>query len=703
MINPFRGYVRTQNKQPCQKFGNGEMLLTLEQAGQYDEYAGILNGEFTVKDIDEMDEGERILRIVKDLDLNCRVYKTKRGIQFMFKSSEYAAKGVVKAVDALGFTFDVRTGMNMYIVLKNDGKVREILRDFDENHEIDPFPKWLSPVRGGMKFTGWGEGSGRNAALFRHIGTLVRNGFTKEEVKFVMPLINDYAFAEPLTEAEIQKVTRDEAIEKFLAFSAERDFAGSLRPTAFTDIAMAEGFARECGAEACYTSASGWLVWQTTKWEISDLKAQQKYIEFAKKVLEDAKSEVKSAYAEAALAETGGDEDAQDRAAKNLKAAEAYHKFSLKMCEHGKVSGVLKLARSALEISVNELDADAFALNTPNGIVNLRSGATGKHSPEARCTKIASYSPTPSGMEIWFDCLRMVTMDDEEYQRFLQCLAGAMAIGKVYHEALVIAHGSGANGKSTVFNTIAAVLGDYAGKIPAEALTTRAKNVKVDLAELLGKRFVLASETEEGQRLSVSMLKQIASVDSITAERKYHDPFTFTPTHSTVLYTNHLPKVGSGDRGTWRRLVVAPFNAEIKNPKTDYAEQLLEQAGGAVMQWIIDGAKMFIANGYKLPACAAVDGAVEKYKEENDWLGAFLAECCCVGKGEKCAGGVLYKTYRMWATETGEYARRNRDFAEALRLAGFDIRKTNTGNVWEGLSLSSDRSVARTVEDDFLN
>lgn len=278
-----------------------------------------------------------------------------------------------------------------------------------------------------------------------------------------------------------------------------------------------------------------------------------------------------------------------------------------------------------------------------------------------------------------------------------------MAIGKVYHEALVIAYGTGANGKSTVFNTIAAVLGDYAGKIPAEALTTRAKNIKVDLAELLGKRFVLASETEEGQRLSVSMLKQIASVDSITAERKYHDPFTFIPTHSAVLYTNHLPRVGSGDRGTWRRLVVAPFKAEINNPRADFTDLLLERAGGAILQWIIEGARIFIGNGYRLLKCKAVEYAVGEYREENDWLGAFLADCCMVGKDETCAGGVLYKTYRAWTYETGEYARRNRDFAEALHVNGFLSKKTKTGIIWNGLSISPDRTAARSAEDDFLN
>jgi len=314
-------------------------------------------------------------------------------------------------------------------------------------------------------------------------------------------------------------------------------------------------------------------------------------------------------------------------------------------------------------------------------------------------TKVA---PDTNGEQMWSECLDLVSQQDENFKNYLQIVAGAIAIGKVYHEALIIAFGDGANGKSTVFNSIYEVLGDYAGKIPAEALTTRAKNIKVDLAELLGKRFVLASETEEGQRLSTSMLKQIASVDSITGEKKYHDPFTFVPTHTTVLYTNHLPRVGSNDKGTWRRLVVAPFNANIVNPRADYGEELIEKASGAILKWIVDGAKMFIAGDFKLPECQRVNDAVGKYREENDWMGAFLDECCIVGELETCGGGVLYKTYKAWATETGEYARRNRDFADALRLAGFSLKKTRKGAIWSGLSLSGDRNYGTTPEEDFL-
>ena len=125
-------------------------------------------------------------------------------------------------------------------------------------------------------------------------------------------------------------------------------------------------------------------------------------------------------------------------------------------------------------------------------------------------------------------------------------------------------------------------------------------------------------------------------------------------------------------------------------------------ASGAVLQWIIDGAKMFIDGGYKLPTSKKVTDAIGKYREENDWLANFLDECCIVDPMEKCPGGALYKAYRAWATETGEYVRRNRDFADALRNANFEIKKGKQGNVWLGLTLSPNRSVGTTAEEDFL-
>ena len=548
-----------------------------------------------------------------------------------------------------------------------------------------------------------GDGDGRNGALFKHSALLLRSGFTPTETKTILYQINRYAFSEPLSDEEMQKITRRDALENYAASSAEEDFGIPLKPKAYNDTAMAELFVHEYQGEIRYNPSTGWLVWTGRRWEVSELKAQQRYIEFAKKVLECAKQAVKLAYS--ALGDDAldkGEKEAEKENEAQVKEALSFFKFANKMCDNNKINAVMGVAKSYLEVAIEALDANAFELNTPAGIVDLKTGVVYAHKPESFCTKITSVAPSAVGREMWEECLDLVSEGDEEFKRFLQTSAGAIAIGKVYHEALIIAFGGGANGKSTVFNTIYEVLGNYAGKIPAEALTTRAKNAKVDLAELLGKRFILASETEEGQRLSTSMLKQIASVDSITGEKKYHDPFTFTPTHTTVLYTNHLPKVGSNDKGTWRRLVIAPFNANIKNPKPNYGDELISNASGAVLQWIIDGAKMFIDGGYKLPTSKKVTEAIGKYREENDWLANFLDECCIVDPMEKCPGGALYKAYRAWATETGEYLRCNRDFAEALRNANFEVRKGMQGNMWLGLTLSPNRSIGTTAEEDFL-
>lgn len=686
MIQIFRGYVRTKDKKPIQKFKGIDDLPCLEEISNFDEYAGILNNDYTVMDVDEKDEAERTYKLVCDENLNCRVTKTTRGMHFIFKKNSYASKGNTHQTNAIGFTFDIRTGENQYIVVKKDGKVREVIRDFDESRDITEYPKYFAPIRSDEKFTAMKDGDGRNGKLFNYIITLVKNGYNKDECVQIINFINKYAFDDPLTDYEIKQITRDESFKGIEISNVEEDFGDAYKPQAYSDIAMAELFVKHNKETMRYNPATDWLVWNGTKWEMSELAGQQKYIGFIKEVMECAKKELAKAYS--------GNKDNEQA----IKKANKFYNYVLKMSDSGKISGVLKIAKSLMQLDISELDANPFELNTPDGIIELRTGEIRDHEPSALCTKMTMCSPGDDGKKEWDTFLKMITVNDANLEAYLQYIAGAIVIGKVYNEALIIAHGTGANGKSTFFNTIAKVLGDYAGKIPAESLTTRAKNIKVDLAELLGKRFVLASETEEGQRLSTSMLKQIASVDSVTGEKKYHDPFTFEPTHQTVLYTNFLPRVGANDNGTWRRIVVAPFKANITNPQKDYAEQLQTTSSKAVLKWIIEGAKKFIDNKYNLPDCKAVVDAIDKYREDNDWLSSFINDCCNTGELEKAAGGQLYKAYRNWCQETGEYIRCNRDFAEVLRVAGYTMKKTNKGNIWTGISLDA----TATVKDEFL-
>lgn len=304
------------------------------------------------------------------------------------------------------------------------------------------------------------------------------------------------------------------------------------------------------------------------------------------------------------------------------------------------------------------------------------------HNPEDLITKITACSPGEEGKQIWLDALNLFFCKDQKLIDYVQETVGMAAIGKVYQEHMIIAYGGGANGKSTFWNTIFRVLGNYAGKLSAEALTMNCKrNVKPEMAELKGKRLIISSEMEEGMRLNTAVVKQLCSTDEIQAEKKYKDPFSFVPSHTLVLYTNHLPKVGANDDGIWRRLVVIPFNAKItgKSDIKNYADYLFEHAGPAIMSWIIEGAKRAIDKNFHTTLPDVVEAAIQAYREDNDWLGQFLEECCEMDPSYNEKSGELYQAYRAHCMQNGEYIRSTTDFYSSMDKAGYNRIRKNTG------------------------
>ena len=265
--------------------------------------------------------------------------------------------------------------------------------------------------------------------------------------------------------------------------------------------------------------------------------------------------------------------------------------------------------------------------------------------------------------------------------------------GKVYQEHLIIAYGDGANGKSTFWNTIARVLGSYSGKISAEVLTVgNRRNAKPEMAELKGKRLIIASEMEEGMRLNTAMVKQLCSTDAIQAEKKYEKPFHFIPTHTLVLYTNHLPRVGANDDGIWRRLIVIPFEAKItgKSDIKNYSEYLYDNAGESILAWVIEGAKKVIELEYQIPVPESVQKAINEYRSQNDWFGHFLEDKCDIGEGYKESSSSLYQAYRNYCIDTNEYVRSTADFYYALESAGFERVVLNRKRYFKGLRIRND-------------
>ena len=479
-----------------------------------------------------------------------------------------------------------------------------------------------------------------------------------------------------------------------------------LMPEDFSDVGQAIVLSREYMDRLRFSPATDYIVFNGSFWEESQPNAQGIAQELTARQLEEAETEIQRCMKEmsengawAMLAAMGAKKamaafsEAQRRSFEKYERAENYRKYAIKRRDTKYISAALKEARPMIQIEQRVLDADEFLLNLPSGTCDLRTGAVREHNAQDYITKQTAVDPSGDGMDVWEDALQTFFQGDADLIRYVQEIVGLAAIGKVYIEALVIAYGEGRNGKSTFWNTIARVLGTYSGNMSADTLTVGCKrNVKPELAEAKGKRMIIAAELEEGMRLNTSNVKQLCSTDEIYAEKKYKAPFSYVPTHTLVLYTNHLPRVGAIDQGTWRRLIVIPFNAKIEG-KADiknYSDFLFKTAGGAVLSWIIEGAKRVIASDYKIVQPRVVQDAIQKYKENNDWLAHFLDDCCEMGDDFEAKSGEFYNAYRSYCLQMGEYTRSTTDFYSALESTGVVRKRTRTGVIIYGLKLKSE-------------
>ena len=564
----------------------------------------------------------------------------------------------------------------------------------------------------------------RNATLSRAAGKILKRFGDTEEAKKHFDGLSERCVP-PLEQQELDAIWKSARRFYHGRVVLQSDYippeqyqpGPALKPNDFSDVGQATVMAREYGEKLRYSPATDYIVYDGCVWEESKPKAQAIAQELTDRQLKEAETEMQRAVDEMVnngawqLVSTMGPKRArqsfspeQKQSFQNYENAAAYQKYVVKRRDSNYITATLQEGRPKLEIDQRELDQDPFLLNTPSGTYDLRRGLAGRreHRNTDFITKITAVDPSDAGADIWKVALDTFFLGNEDLKRYVQEIVGLTAIGRVFLEALIIAYGEGRNGKSTFWNTIARVLGSYSGNLSADTLTVGCKrNVKPEMAEVRGKRLILAAELEEGMRLNNSNVKQLCSTDEIYAEKKYKDPFSFMPSHSVVLYTNFLPRVGAIDAGTWRRLIVIPFNAKIEG-KCDiknYADYLFCNAGGAILSWIIEGAKRVIENEYQIAQPEVVQEAIANYRENNDWLGHFLDECCDVADGYTEQSGRVYNEYRAFCLRTGEYIRGTTDFYSALECVGsVSRRRGKTGTIIYGLRLkNSGEDFTRTI------
>jgi putative DNA primase/helicase len=347
-----------------------------------------------------------------------------------------------------------------------------------------------------------------------------------------------------------------------------------------------------------------------------------------------------------------------------------------------------------IAISHEVLDANPYLLNCANGTLDLRSGHLRPHSRADLLTKttgvevlVGDERPYCEICPAWIGFLGSVFCGDQGLIDFVQRLCGQSLIGEVQEHILPIFWGSGANGKSTFINVISHAIGDYFYAAPHRfLLQKRNEGHPTELAALHGKRFVSISETGDGAKLDEALVKSLTGGDMITARGMNENFWSFTPSHTVIMSTNHKPVVRGTDHGMWRRLRLVPFvprfvdESELAaNPgclakDPTISDRLRAEAPG-ILLWLVDGAILYQRDG-GLREPEIVRAATDEYRVDSDLIGQWLGERCVLHPTARERTDDLYHSYRTWAEQGGLHPVSQTAWGRSLTERRYKARKS---------------------------
>lgn len=376
--------------------------------------------------------------------------------------------------------------------------------------------------------------------------------------------------------------------------------------------------------------------------------------------------------------------------AKRVEASrqEKFFAWALTSQRRERLSAMAALAEPELGVSADELDADPWLFNCLNGTIDLRTGELRPHHREDLITKIAAVEYEPNAACPRFEqFLDEIFHADKELIAFIQRWHGHCLTGDISEQYLMIYYGEGNNGKNVLLDTINGIMGDWAGEAPPDLVTVRKHpEHPTEIADLMGKRLVIASETERDAQLRLQFIKRITGNARLKARRMRQDFFEFARSHKLILVTNNRPGVREDSEAVWRRLRLVPFSVIVPPERRDsHLIQKLKTEWPGILSWMVRGCLEWQRVGLKEPP--AVVEATGNFRGTANGIDGFLQECCTFANDLSSVTADLREAYTDWCSRNQRIPLEGKAFASALKLNGCAPKKIHSQWRWVGIGL----------------
>lgn len=622
----FKGYVETKDKKCIEKFKGRTDFKTYEQVQSLPEFAGILDTDTILIDVDEFEPSEILFNIVKEKQLKCRVYETTRGKHFLFKN-DLVDSNRTHAFLAIGIAADIKLGKrNSYSILKFKNKERTILYDTTENEEAASLPKWLMPIKSNMEFLTMEAGDGRNQALFNYILTLQSNDFSVEEARETIRNINKYVLKEPLSDDEIEIILRDDAFSKPIFFKG----------TTF----LFDKF-------ATYIKNNNHIIRINNQLHL-----------YKNGIYVSGQSEIETTMIK--------------------------HIPQLNRAKRTEVLSYIDLL-----IEENTPATGAYMIAFRNGLLNIIDDSFVPFSPEHVITNIIDWDYNPNASEsedakLVDHTLDKITCGDSSLRMLLEeaigyCMFRRNELGKAF-----ILTGTGSNGKSTFLNMLKHML----GKRNISSLDLKKLDDRFSTVMLFGKLANIGDDISDEFVTDASTFRKIVTGESVDAEQKGQPKFEFDPYAKLFFSANNIPRMGKGrdSAAILRRLIIIPFNAKFSQKDPDFVPFISDKlkTQEAMEHFIllgIQGLKRVLENR-KFTESEKVQRELEEYEEANNPILGFIKECESEQVNiENEPTNDVYKRYHEYCLANSLQPMSNIEFSKQInKLLNFQVISKRIGS-----------------------
>ncbi len=611
----FKGYIETRDKQAIEKFKNRNDFKTYIEMESYSEFAGVLNDNAILIDIDDKNQSEILLNIIDELGIKCLVIGTTRGKHFYFKNNIIDTCKTHTKV-ACGLTADIKVGIkNSYSILKYKNKLREILYDKLEDEEYDEIPKWLYPIKSNIDFLNMSDGDGRNQSLFNYILTLQSANFSKTEIKECLNIINTYVLKEPLSEDELKVILRDESF---------------LKPTFFENKTF------------LFDKFANYLVNMH-----NIIKINGRLHIYKEGIYVDGYNIIES---------------------EMIK-----HIPNLNRQKRSEVLSYMDLL-----IEKNSLVASANYIAFKNGIYNIDTDELIPFDPSIVITNKINFDYNPNAyFEKTDKTLNKLACNDSKIRSLLEEVIGYCFYKRNELRKCFVLVGNKSNGKSTYLDVIKELLGEencssldiseFGNRFSSASLFGKLANIGDDI----GDNFIDGG--------TAAIFKKVVSGDRIRGEFKGQTEFFFNPFCKVLLSANEIPRIGKskGSDAIIDRLIIVPFDATFSVDDIDFDPYIkYKLRTNESMEYLINigikGLKRVLKNR-KFTINDKIKKQLSEYEENNNPILLFFKEIE-TSEIENNSTKDVYKKYNEFCISNNFTPMSNIEFSKQVnKYYGFEV------------------------------